>query len=804
MTFTRAVTLLLALLLALLAGVSVFTEANGPPVARAGDRVQVVVALRSAPLTRSPNAAVRLDAEQAAFERTLGREIPEATIRWRYRLVVNGFAVDLPTDEVDSLRSLAGVRDVFASAHYGAALDTSPRQIGATALWGADLQTAGDGMKIGIIDTGVDPRHEFFDPAGYAMPPGFPKGQLQFTSAKVIVARAFAPPGAETRVARLAFDSTESGHGTHVAGIAAGNANTSAQGGRTVSGVAPRSYIGNYKALVRTDSGLSPNGNSPELVAAIEAAVADGMDVINLSLGEPEIEPRRDIVARSLDAAAQAGVVPIVAAGNDFNDAGAGSISSPANSARAIAVAAVQTSGMPPASTHAEFSSVGPTTISLRMKPDVSAPGVDIFSSVPEGWAAFSGTSMASPHVAGAAALLKERHPAWTVEQVKSALVQTGVDARDAGERRLAPSFQGGGVVALVDADQPLLFARPSGVTLGLLARGRTVNGRITLDDAGSGLGTWQTAVVRRQTTPGAMFTVPASVDVPGTLEYTAGATATAAAGDLSGYVELRRGGEVRRVPFWGRVTVAALARQRVLPLARPGVHRATTAGRPSLVTRYRYPESPSGFGVTTVLRGPELVYRVRLGKPVANFGVVVTSSAAGVQVEPRVVAGLDENRLTGYAGLPVAHNPYLDNFRDPVPAAAALSPRPGDYAIVFDSAGRAGAGRFTFRYWVNDVTAPTLRLRASAVDRGRPILVAASDGGSGVNPALVSATIDGRSVATSYSRGVVRLPTGDLSVGTHRLELRVSDYQETKNTENVARILPNTRTLTATVRIQP
>ena len=75
------------------------------------------------------------------------------------------------------------------------------------------------------------------------------------------------------------------------------------------------------------------------------------------------------------------------------------------------------------------------------MKPDVSAPGVDITSSVPPHagtWASFSGTSMASPHVAGAVALLRQRHPDWTVAQVKSALVLTGkpVPTRPGGRRR--------------------------------------------------------------------------------------------------------------------------------------------------------------------------------------------------------------------------------------------------------------------------------------------------------------------------------------------------------------------------------
>jgi hypothetical protein len=150
-----------------------------------------------------------------------------------------------------------------------------------------------------------------------------------------------------------------------------------------------------------------------------------------------------------------------------------------------------------------------------------------------------------------------------------------------------------------------------------------------------------------------------------------------------------------------------------------------------------------------------------------------------------------------------VVHNPYLDDFREPVLAAGALSPVPGDYAVVFDSATRSGAGRFAFRYWVNDVTPPTLRVRSKSVAAGRPVLVSATDRGAGVDPGLVSASIDGRIADARYGRGVVRVSTSGLQPGTHRLRIRVSDYQETKNTENVARILPNTRTLTATIAIR-
>ena len=83
-------------------------------------------------------------------------------------------------------------------------------------------------------------------------------------------------------------------------------------------------------------------------------------------------------------------------------------------------------------STLADFSSAGPTPLSLRLKPDISAPGVSILSSVPgDHWEAMSGTSMATPQIAGAAALLLERHPNWTVADLKAALIETGSSVKD-------------------------------------------------------------------------------------------------------------------------------------------------------------------------------------------------------------------------------------------------------------------------------------------------------------------------------------------------------------------------------------
>ena len=153
------------------------------------------------------------------------------------------------------------------------------------------------------------------------------------------------------------------------------------------------------------------------------------MDVINLSIGEPEIPPSRDLVVRAIEGAAAAGVVSTVSAGNDFDAFGRGSVSSPGSAASAITVAATTVNRQ-----LAGFSSAGPTPLSLRLKPEVSAPGVEILSAAPNRrgqWQSLSGTSMAAPHVAGAAAVLLQRHPTWTPAQVKSALVTTGQQARE-------------------------------------------------------------------------------------------------------------------------------------------------------------------------------------------------------------------------------------------------------------------------------------------------------------------------------------------------------------------------------------
>jgi subtilisin family serine protease len=781
---------LLALLLLPAAGAGTSAPARG-------GMVEVVVTLDSPPVARGGHLRT-LSAVQGSVESQLGATVPEAAVQRRYSYVLDGLALKVPASELGRLQDVPGVVAVYPSVTYHSARSSSPGFIGAPAVWGPTLKTAGQGVKIAIVDDGVNQTHPYFSSKGYKLPRGFPKGQKRFTTRKVIVARAFAPRSPKWKFAGRPFDPLNSEHATHVAGIAAGNYRTKAVRAR-VSGVAPKAYIGNYKVLSVPDDGFGLNGNSPEIVAGIEAAVRDGMDVINLSLGEAEIDPSRDIVARALDGAAAAGVVPVVAAGNDYEELGAGSVSSPGNSTRAITAAAESENGPFIAS----FSSGGPTPISLRMKPDVTAPGVDVLSSVPrrEGlWAFFSGTSMAAPHVAGAAALLRQRHPSWTVDEIKSALVQTGKPVLGGSGGEVETTREGGGTIDLARADNPLVFASPTGLSFGFVLPGASVVRQVALSDAGGGAGSWDVSATLQQTANSASVSVLPTTTVPGQLVVTAAAAPGAPQATHTGFIVLSRGSITRRIPFWFRVAAPALATEPATPLTKTGTYHGDTRGRPSLVDTYRYPDDPRLLGVERSLRGPEQVFHVALAAPVANFGVAVTGGASSI--EPRVVRNADENQLTGDIGLPYNANPYLPSFGIPTKVAGAALPAAGAYDIVFDSAAPTGGGAFTFRFWIGDTTPPHLKLISA---RGGRLRVRATDGGAGVDPHLVRLLVDGhRRIPRFDARtGLITASLRGLALGRHRFTLLVSDYQETKNMENVHRILPNTSRLSRAFKVR-
>jgi subtilisin family serine protease len=785
------------------------------PAARAGS-VEVVVTLRQPPLARafassrtlafssfarphrllmdtpaSRTYLARLRLDQRAVATRIRAAVPRSEVRWHYDVVLNGFSVVVPQGQVSRLTHVPGVDRVWPSVTYHTQLDRTPQLIGAPSLWGPTLATAGQGMKIGIIDDGIDQTHPFFAPRGLAYPPGFPKGQTAFTTPKVIVARAFPPRTPKYASASRPFDPGLSFHGLHVAGIAAGDDATFTRGGIELSGIAPRAYLGNYKALT-TPSQFGLNGNSPELAAAVEAAVRDGMDVLNFSVGEVEIEPSRDIVVRAFDAAADAGVVSAVSAGNDFAEFGFGSIGSPANAAKVI-TAAASTGGHGSAEDDgvADYSSGGPTPYSLRFKPDVTAPGSDVASAYPMGgFGELSGTSMAAPHVAGAAALLRQRHPTWAPADIKSALVLTG-DPVHSGSTEVSALREGGGRIDLVRADRPLLFARPTTVSFALLRPGARRTQRILVRDADGGAGAWNVQVAM---TRAGLVSAPAQVTAPGTLILRVAVPRGASEGDVSGFVVLTRGADRRRIPLWFRVERPRLLRHPRTALARAGTYVGNTARGVARVTAYRDPELNSA-GIPADLPGREVVYRVRIkGRP-ANFGVAVTSRPAGVRVEPRIVRAGDENRLAGYTALPLDLNPYRPSYGRHRLTAGVLLPAPGLYDLVFDTPKGSRTGRFNFHYWIGDTAPP--RVRVLGVRRGA-LEVTVTDGGSGVDPQALDARVDGQLKPVSYAGGRARVSLAGIVPGRHTLSFTAADYQETKNTEDVARILPNTRRLSA------
>lgn len=288
-----------------------------------------------------------LDAGAAQFGRALA---PRAV----YRYTSNGMALSLTADEAARLARVPGVVAVRPERIEHVLTDVGPQWIGADRLWNGQVpniaKTRGEGVVIGIVDTGISPSHPSFaatGPDGYAIanPRGHYFGLCASAQAtcnsKLIGIYDFTDEGTK------GIDSV--GHGTHVAGIAAGDAMNNALHGttvslqRAVSGVAPHANIIMYKACVAA-SDDNPDGGCPEssLVQALDQATADGVDVINYSIGGGaqdayEMLDQGNNDAASMFNARAAGVVVVAAAGNE--GPGASSLDEPGNVPWVIGVA---------------------------------------------------------------------------------------------------------------------------------------------------------------------------------------------------------------------------------------------------------------------------------------------------------------------------------------------------------------------------------------------------------------------------------------------------------------------------------
>ncbi|MFI5734335.1 S8 family peptidase [Kribbella sp. NPDC051587] len=322
------------------------------------------------------------------------------------------------------------VAKVWLDRKVTASLDQSVPMIGAPQAWAAGY--TGKGVKVAVLDTGIDPNHPDL------------KG-------RVTASKNFTPDP----------DIVDGfGHGTHVASIITGSG--AASGGK-YKGVAPDVDLMVGKVLDHTGSGLES-----DVIAGMEWAAAQGAKVINLSLGgDPYADDSQDPGAIAVDQlTASTGALFVIAAGNK-GQAGASTVGSPGVAEAALTVASVDKSDK-----LAYYSSRGPLlSVNRVSKPDISGPGSDIVAAraagttmgdpVDANYTSASGTSMATPHVAGAAAILLQEHPDWSGPQLKAALMSTSKD--DA----YAVYEQGAGRVDVARAVTQQVVGVTSGVDFG-------------------------------------------------------------------------------------------------------------------------------------------------------------------------------------------------------------------------------------------------------------------------------------------------------------------------------------------------
>ncbi len=394
-------------------------------------------------------------AQQALLDTLQQQEIP---LLYRTQRVYNGVAVLATPEQARTLASLPGVKALHPILSKEPATTSSIPFLSIPEVWGRGTGLRGEGIRIAVIDTGIDYLHlDFGGPGvGYAENDRTVVGDVPgFPSAKIVGGYDFAGEFYNANPSSPAYSPIPTpdpdpqdcyGHGTHVAGIAAGY-------GVTAEG---QPYTGPWDqdvdfSQLSIGPGVAPlaelyalkvfgcSGSSDLVDLALEWSVdpngdgdfTDRVDVINLSLGSPLGLPT-DTTTVAADNAAALGVVVVASAGNSGDHRFV--LGSPSNGERVISVAATQygqalsPTGTWPIDTLAPFSSRGPRAADLVAKPDLAAPGVNILSAASgsgRGSLRLSGTSMAAPHVAGALALLRQRYPDWRSSDLKALVMNT-------------------------------------------------------------------------------------------------------------------------------------------------------------------------------------------------------------------------------------------------------------------------------------------------------------------------------------------------------------------------------------------
>ncbi len=308
--------------------------------------------------------------------------------------LLNAIFIAAPKERLAELQGLPGVKGVVALRTRHRNLNRATQLLNASSAWNAlgGIQNAGAGMKIAIIDTGIDQSHPAFQDSALKAPPGYPVCNVpncaSFTNNKVIVARSYVPliaagsdpnnPAADSRPDDYS-PRDRSGHGTATASCAAGVSNTGpAQ--ITISGMAPKAYLGNYKIFGSPE--INDSAPDDAIIQALEDAVKDHMDVASLSFGGPAFTGPLDsgaacgnaagvpcdLVPTVIENAVKAGMVVVIAAGNDGD--GQSSTSAPT-------LSTIESPGDAPSAI-----TVGATTNSHYMLEGVRVPGSDVSSNL--------------------------------------------------------------------------------------------------------------------------------------------------------------------------------------------------------------------------------------------------------------------------------------------------------------------------------------------------------------------------------------------------------------------------------------
>ncbi|MEM5016348.1 S8 family serine peptidase [Metabacillus indicus] len=498
-------------------------------------------------------------AHAQAFSEKIKENYPRVKIRRTFEKVFSGYSLEGSHNDLRALQKEPHIIHASPVASYQVDLEESVPFIGGDDVRGLfdskQHRLTGEGVKVGIIDTGIDYTH--------------PDLYRSYAGGTDII------EGDDDPMETKATDGTETLHGTHVAGIIAAN-------GR-LKGVAPEADIIAYRAL-----GPGGFGTSEQVIAAIEKAIEDKVDVLNLSLGNMVNGPDWP-TSLALDRAVEHGITAVVSTGN--SGPGVWTVGSPGTSSKAISVGAstppqripyltasgsrreipvTQMAGAKEWTLHqgeemvfagigeehqyspdmkgkvvlvergkitftekalfaekigakavviynnmkggfagnlelpanipvvsiskedglwlkkqlnekpvirtvyrnesdqmADFSSRGPVTRTWEIKPDVVAPGVAIDSTVPEGYLSLQGTSMSAPHVAGAAALIKQAHPEWKPEQIKAALMNSSRPLSGKKADYYQPIEQGTGRIDVMRALETEALMYPGALSFG-------------------------------------------------------------------------------------------------------------------------------------------------------------------------------------------------------------------------------------------------------------------------------------------------------------------------------------------------